>query len=149
MGSAKYLIAPGVNPRPAISQVELGSILTAFDFCCIHSLPLSCIKKVTILHILLHVTVVFYSCKPPECVFFKMLLPYNSFTRHCCMLSLCITIVIFTLRHWCPVLFLSLPYVTSPESSKLCCKTHSHGTSSSPLDTSPGKAALASHFRAH
>ena len=36
-------------------------------------------------------------------------------------------------------------------SSKMCMfpLTHSHGTSSSPLDTSPGKAALASHFRAH
>ena len=40
-------------------------------------------------------------------------------------------------------------HLTSPESSKHCCMTHSHGTSSSPLYTSPEKAALASHFRAH
>ena len=35
------------------------------------------------------------------------------------------------------------------KSLKLCCKTHPHGTSSSPLYTSPAKAVLASHFRVH
>ena len=34
----------------------------------------------------------------------------------------------------------------SPENSKLCCKTRSLGTPSPPLNTSPGKTALASHF---
>ena len=38
---------------------------------------------------------------------------------------------------------------TCPESSKLCCKTHPHGTLSSPLYTSPAKAALATPVRAH
>ena len=38
---------------------------------------------------------------------------------------------------------------TSPENSELCCKTCSLGTPSPPLNTSPGKTALASHFRTH
>ena len=33
--------------------------------------------------------------------------------------------------------------------SKLCCKTHSLGTPSPPLNTSPVKTALASHFRTY
>ena len=35
----------------------------------------------------------------------------------------------------------------SPENSELCCKTWSLGTLSPPLNTSPGKTALASYFR--
>ena len=37
----------------------------------------------------------------------------------------------------------------SPENSELCCKTWSLGTLSPPLNTSPGKTALASHFRTY
>ena len=38
---------------------------------------------------------------------------------------------------------------TSPENSELCCKTCSLGTPSPPFTTSPGKIALASHFRTY
>ena len=42
-----------------------------------------------------------------------------------------------------------LDYCNFSESSILCCKTLPHGTSLSLLYTSPDKAALASHSRAH
>ena len=38
---------------------------------------------------------------------------------------------------------------TSTENPELCCKTCSLGTPSPPLNTSPGKTALASHFRTY
>ena len=61
-----------------------------------------------------------------------------------------VTSYILSWFYYCNCFLMGAPnsVIQPPESSKLCCKTHPHGTSSS-LYISPEKGALASHFRAH
>ena len=65
------------------------------------------------------------------------------------------TLVTFCILSWldyCKCLLMGTPNSViqpPPENSKLCCKSHSLGTPPPGLNTSPGKTALASHFRTY